>query len=153
MLSSVASHAGDVESGSFNSLRQRGGDCSDSTFVSSCPDSSGGCTCIFSDGLISGGPFGNGYGRVDLNVNGNPLTAGCSDYNASLFIIAPGDLQEVDFSGSYCAKDEYSGRFSGSYTIALSASGYTGTGSISGKFARTKIALQFSGPVSRNPRN
>ena len=52
MLSSVASHAGDVDAGSFNSLRQRGGDCSDSTFVSSCPDSSGGCTCIFSDGLI-----------------------------------------------------------------------------------------------------
>ncbi len=162
LLSSAALHPAQMESGSFHN-RNRAGGCPTSGFASSCPNPQGsytGCTCISTSGSISGKPFGNGYGEVYLNIDGFPLQSGCSDYNGAVFIIASGDLQELDFSGSFCATsvnpvlNSAAGQFSGTYAIAISAAGYSSTGRISGVDTLTRegvnqITLHFNGPVSK----
>jgi len=153
----VSSHAGEAESGSYHSKSNAfdPGPCVDSTLIASCPAQQkpfGGCSCIDSVGRVSGGPFGSGYAEVDLTINERfPLEPGCIDYNGTLFIIASDDLQQINFTGSYCGTGENRGQFSGTYSIAVSASGYTGSGSISGKLSQA-MTLKFTGPVSRqNP--
>ncbi len=152
LLSPAPSQPGETESGSFRSwkLGNTWNPCGDSTFVESCPSqsSTSGCTCFNAEGSISGEPFGKGYAEVDLNIDGRPLASGCSMYNGSLFIIGAQDLQEIDFSGSFCLSSENSGRFSGNYGITVSTSGYAGTGEISGQYGQN-MTLHFSGPVSR----
>jgi hypothetical protein len=165
LLSSAALHPAEMESGSLHNRNRAGGFdwCPTSGFSSSCPNPQGsytGCTCISSSGSISGKPFGNGYGEVYLDIDGFPLQSGCSDYNGSMFIIASGDLQELDFSGSFCATivspvlEAAAGEFSGTYAIATSAAGYSSTGRISGVDTLTsgggnQITLHFNGPVSK----
>jgi len=62
---------------------------------------------------------------IDLQI-----VNGCQQFNAALFVIAPKDLQELDFSGMACDTER---TFSGSYVLAISQAGHTGSGTFSGR--------------------
>src|SRR5262249_5143855 len=130
---SLAVQASKSESGSFVGPRfgRSQNPCANSTFDQTCPSHSN-CFCLDAEGTVSGEPIGRGYAEVDFNVDGPIMPAGCSDYNASMFIIASGDLQELDFSGALCSGNHET-LISGQYQIATSSNGYVGAGTIKGR--------------------
>ncbi|MGB8412202.1 MAG: hypothetical protein WCE23_05190 [Candidatus Binatus sp.] len=103
-----------------------GGPCDTSNYET-CPGLN--CSCLSSRGSASSDLTGPGYAAFDMMV-ALEVVDGCQEFNASIFIIAPRDLEELDFSGTAC--DELS-IFSGYYVLAISQAGYSGSGTVSGR--------------------
>ncbi len=94
-----------------------------------------------STGTASGALTGSGFATLDLIVTEQVFPNQCQEFNASMFVIAPKDLEELDFSGTSC--DDLR-TFSGNYVIAVSQAGHSGSGTFSGTISKTlKYALSF----------
>ena len=87
------------------------------------------CGCLSSRGSASGDLIGTGYAEFDMAIDLQTVN-GCQQFNAALFIVAPKDLQELDFSGMACDNGR---TFSGSYVLAISKAGHSGSGTFSGR--------------------
>lgn len=98
------------------------------------------CMCLSSTGLASGALIGSGFATLDMIVS-DKVAGECQPFNASMFIIAPKDLEELDFSGTSCDNLR---TFSGNYVIAVSQAGNSGLGTVSGTISKKlKYALTF----------
>jgi hypothetical protein len=94
---------------------------------------------LTSTGSASGAVTGSGFATIDIIVT-KPVPNDCQDFNASIFVIAPKDLEELDFSGTSCDNMR---TFSGNYVIAISQ-GHSGSGTFSGTMSkRLNFALTF----------
>lgn len=138
--------------GSDELLTYRGGDGSISTYLcetsnyEKCPSLD--CGCLSSRGSASGDLTGPGFAAFDMMI-ATEVVNGCQEFNASIFIIAPKDMEELDFSGTACDKQRI---FSGNYVLAISQAGHTGSGTVSGRIsanaAKTNnIVFRFHRPV------
>jgi hypothetical protein len=87
------------------------------------------CTCLSSRGSASSDLTGAGFAAFDMMI-ADEVVNGCQEFNASIFIIAPKDLEELDFSGTACDELRI---FSGNYVLAISQAGYSGSGTVSGR--------------------
>ena len=87
------------------------------------------CNCLTSTGSASGAFTGSGFATLAITVT-QPASNECQQFNASIFVIAPLDLEELDFSGTSCDNMR---TFSGNYVIAISQAGHSGSGTFSGK--------------------
>src|SRR5580704_12837331 len=113
-------HGGDRGLGAFS--------CGASAYET-CPSDP--CTCMTSTGYSSGDLTGSGFATLAMTVT----------ENAAMFVIAPKDLEELDFSGMSCDNLR---TFSGNYTIAVSQAGNTGSGTVSGRITkRLQYTLTF----------
>jgi hypothetical protein len=122
-------HGGDRGLGAFS--------CGASAYET-CPSDP--CTCMTSTGYSSGELTGSGFATLAMTVTGND-SSGCQQFNAAMFVIAPKDLEELDFSGMSCDNLR---TFSGNYTIAVSQAGNTGSGTVSGRITkRLQYTLTF----------
>jgi len=107
------------------------GPCTSSSYDQSCPNPNPLCLCYGAIGNVSGAA-GSGYAEVDINEDFNP-TAGCFQFNASMFTVGYKDVEQVDFSGSDCERHNDRRRvYEGTYRIVRSAEGRTGSGRVSG---------------------
>lgn len=110
-----------------------------------CPSSE--CWCFSSRGSASSDLTGPGFATFDMMIADGPAN-GCQQFNASLFIIAHKDLEELDFSGTAC---DLAATFSGNYVIAVSQAGYSGSGSVSGRTDAkgvNNVVVRFHGSAS-----
>lgn len=126
-----------------------------------CPTAT--CTCLVARGSASGQLTGLGYGEVNMTLGDQP-TSGCQPFNASLFVIAPKELQELDFSGAVCLRHPAAAQrwnakappqifhVSASFVIAISQGAHQGSGTVSGRYvpglAKPVLTLHFSGPIT-----
>lgn len=118
------------------------GTCTTSSYDQTCPDPNPLCYCASSTGNVSGAT-GYGYAQVDMDHNFN-ATAGCFPFNASLFVVGDKNVEQVDFSGSYCEKNhDRRENFEGTYEIVRSAEGRTASGKVSGVSTANKFVLHF----------
>jgi hypothetical protein len=92
-----------------------------------CPGSD--CDCVSSRGSASGDLIGTGYAEFEMAID-LQIVNGCQQFNAALFVVAPKDLQELDFSGMACDTER---TFSGSFVLAISQAGHSGSGTFSGR--------------------
>jgi hypothetical protein len=108
------------------------GPCATSAHDASCPTPNALCSCLGGNGKVSGS-VGNGYGSVSLDENFNLSSSGCAQLNGSMFAVGNRDVEQVDFSGSFCpAGGDHHAIFAGTYEVVRSAEGRTESGKVTG---------------------
>lgn len=112
----------------------KGAACGESNY-DTCPQPP--CVCLTSTGSASGALTGKGFAILDIIVT-EPPAPECQQFNASIFVIAPRDLEELDFSGTSC---DGMRTFSGNYVIAISQAAHSGSGTFSG--TKSSLPLKY----------
>jgi hypothetical protein len=120
--------------------------CETSDYEENCPTLD--CSCVTSEGFASGDFTGAGFAAFDMTLAVQAVN-GCHEFNASMFIIASKDLEELDFSGTFCEQQR---TYSGNYVLAKSKEGFTGSGAVSGRIkthnGNGDYILKFDKPTS-----
>ena len=74
----------------------------------------------------------------------NSTTRDCYAFNASMFAVGDRDVEQVDFSGSYCdVNHDRADKYEGTYQIVRSSDGRTGSGKVSGVADERSFVLHF----------
>lgn len=129
-----------AESGHFEGLAiEEDGACATSQLDQSCPAGKP-CVCFIGTGQVSGSA-GSGYAEVDLNQDQSAQE--CAPFNASMFVVASVDVQELDFTGTWC-KSKLN-KIVGAYQITRSSKGLKSTGTIIGRYnsGSKRLTLHF----------